>query len=568
MTVHRIAFRFGSEWRCEPFDSNRRYTLKCEDPRFRLALDSLEGLDSDWLQNDDCEDIDWNALEAPDENDKLHWIECKIAVSAEVTKRTYGIRVYSPNDTQALHLHLWPSEIFGVAEWCRMHDDVATELGFAPWQIGSGPRAFVRNDTDTTFRDARAADQFLSDLTKEITAAHALLAKPYETAEDTDSRLGPENLLVPVWADRRMLDISRWMKVATTSKIRLHARFLAAPKQAKTKPGDTPSQKVVDAMREREQLQARRKSYTEVLKQLRLRQFKVRRIGSQVRHLPRVLPQLTPAMQYDYRMRRLLTGLRTRSDERLARTATTQLSSHQPASSPDLFEAWCAVWCVEVLRSSGWTIEVPHVSDRVFEKDILQASWFARKSGLELIFDWSIRPEVAVLESPPPVDARASSLTIVELFGQWRAQNAAFRGGWAVWPKRKEPDFLVRVRAPGGPWVVGVGDPTLANPAQKSRPDKPETVRKYVGELSWIAAGGSAHRCDPLGGFAMFPGPRNLWSLEDYAARNDCWLVCPEPGVRDPQSEASRTWIGYVEYLTEVAKRLGSGATIVGEGVA
>lgn len=533
--IYRIARRFEESWRDEPFDADRRYIVRCGDPRFRLAV-SHEALKTALTELDP--ELRPRRIET--ENDLL-WVEFEFKPTD--SHLAYGARSYRFNDHQTLAIQLRPSKYFDELHWCRMHEQIKQALGFPPWALEPGEGSSVELQLDQSFGDARAPQQFITDLDREIAAAESLLRRPYHAVEDlqTDIESGPEYQLLPVWAYRRTSDVAAYLPTMITTRERLQDSKRRAPNKS----------------REEKDLHGRAKRYTGVERQLTRRQSKLRGIISRVRHLPRVVPQLTPAMQYDHRLRRLLKALRRRPDERLAEIATQQLSSHQPARAPDLFEAWCAVWCIRMLEDHGWQVERIRTSAQVFEKAVLDVTWHATKADLELYFDWSVAPTVVAVQPPVPVDQRDTLLTTVERFGQTLSAADDFEGGWIVWPERREPDFLLRMRHGSGAWVVGVGDPTLAFSGAKSKNKKPQKISSYVQQLFWLNAAGQPHRCDPLGGFAMFPGPRSAWGQrhENNAAKNDCWLVCPRPGVLDPDGAVARTWMRYIDHLTAVATR-------------
>lgn len=548
-TLVRIGYPSAEdEWDYSEFDPEQRIVLTDFRPRIRLGVLGHFRPGKGWGEHgarNTGKKNTYQRIEPPTGQPSCDWFECALPIHEIANERCYGTRSLRINLPVAeLNLYLLPARFFDEAAWLRMLDDIRSEMGYLPWVAETQHRVFVDLEPDRRFD---VPHLLVEDVRQEVAYARSLLREPGFLAREQDTDYSPESLLLPLWARRRLNDLSRLLEAEQAS-----AERLVEEVQRRAALGaDNSRVEAVSAERNRHQARS---------VELRAGILAVRGLMREVEQLPLVGPVLTPMMQFDHRLRRLLRAFRFRPEEKLAHGSTPKpFSGLQPLAAPKVFELWSVVWCIHVLRSNGWQVDRPHIEGPVdfFVADS-RARWTATKADLTAWIDWNAQPKSVEVDTCLPVDQRNPRLSAFEASLHEAIGFAQPDGCWVSWRNPLTPDILIRVQTGSSATfsAIGVLDPTLADPERGEKSKKPEKVASYLQKLAWLTPSGTLIRCLPLGGAAVVPGPRSQWAdHEESAAVVDCRLVCPIPGVLEPHTgEAEVALMKLFDYLADGAR--------------
>jgi hypothetical protein len=415
-----------------------------------------------------------------------------------------------------LRCYVWPARLFNRQQMTSMIRAIVSEVGRPiSWERSDSPvRAYATRTTGGRVEVATLLKQTVDEL-----HAVELLQKRRRPREeslqadegDVGDRDSPEERLIALWALRRLRQIVDY-RHSLERAISLHK----------------------DALWEyagnRQRIEEHEGALARALPTLQA----VARTAARVRAIAQGYAQqrgplaLAPSMQRDYRLRRLLRAFNAPTHEWLAEQVS-ELSTLPPIKAPELFELWGAVHIAKMLRALGWQGGQPTIRGTSQDWGVSAldgCTWRFMKEDEELIFDFSPRPRVIDLVAIPATHARATSTW------QWAAEQLGASANVLYALAPSTPDYALRWSR-GSRYALCIGDASLADPRHQ-KGNKVAKVCEYRREVAWRVEGGKVVTCSLGGTFVLFPGPSSHWDAAVHeAARQDCYALCPEPGVQD-----------------------------------
>lgn len=455
-------------------------------------------------------------LELGKHENGLHWYAW-IPLAKISTDRRYG-QFETTLFTPAAHhfaCYLWPERLFERAQLFRVMEDIEAELRQSVLWDSSPHAARAWVDRVESWSNA-AGPRLLDALEKvELPAARALLAQPEAGRSWSEGKMlglrrngSPERRLLTAWATRRTRQLGDW-------RDELERCCRDATQQVEVRAGNPMAQE-----RNRAQLSRH-------MQQLDHAQRVLGTLGG-LRLLhgltdPVLTFELTPSMQRDHRLRRLLAAFAPPPSERWV-DREAALSSLPPIRATDLFELWGAIQVVRALRQIGWHGPAPQILGAAPGGQIapLGCRWRLTRGDWTLVFEHA--PDVLHRGHGPSVEQRsADRLT-------WAMEGVDDDHLFSNF--RLEPDYAIRLYGPNGV-SLAIGDASLADPKHQEG-DKVGTIARYREQVGWRTPAGHLCRVHPIGLFLTLPGPAALWTdteLPQKAAEWDCRVLYARPGA-------------------------------------
>lgn len=255
---------------------------------------------------------------------------------------------------------------------------------------------------------------------------------------------------------------------------------------------------------------------------------------------------LSPRMQRDHRLRRLLRAFAPTRRERWSDVVSGEPSELPPLKAADVFEYWCAAVLANAARECGWALEgqegrsdqpdggVPVFHQSTFRKDDCR---------LTICF----QPDVA--------ETQARSVDFVDVRGQQGVEAVAARRGdvdGLVAYGKETPDFALLLVLADGRRAFAIGDAALTDPARGGPREKIERMIRYRDRIAWRASG-RTHRCQETCTFVMFPGPQSTWDGVLAPVPCDSVVLCADPAA-DPDLAVARRFAALMEHLERAAE--------------
>ncbi len=448
------------------------------------------------------------------------WALCPVAASPNTIgeERRYGhVEVeFTAPTTVSFSCVVHPRKYFSPASFRRVLDEIRAHFG---WSIEWDAATAVIRSGVVHVSGEEQDDRLVRNVEEELQGVrqwlHLLSRGTHATA------LAPETRLVAAWQIRR----SKVLR----SQIQRQEAFLA-----NAVPG------AGGRALPRARLDQTRNLYERARAALReLDGLLVRR---RLAHGPFAL---SPSMQRDHRLRRLLRAFAPTQRERWADGAGEHLSELAPLKAADVFEYWCAAALTNAAMACGWTLErregrqvqpdggVPVTHQACLRRDDAHLTiWF--------------QPEVA------PTDPR--SVDSMELRAQQGVEVAAAShgGDGLVAYGTETPDFALLLTTANGRRAFAIGDAALADPARQGGRDKIERMIRYRDRIAW-RIDGTTHRCHSLSTFVMLPGPQATWDSTLASVATDSWVFFPDPAA-DPDESLARRLLAFLENLEQVAR--------------
>lgn len=494
MTIEEVEARGvdSASRRFRPWRDGAICIIDDEEPFLRLKvaggkLSAARGTDTSVLVKDDLDVWKWHPIppKSVSTDRAFGAFELPLAVPA-VTLRAYVL----------------PRRLLDPPAVLRMAEDIRHELGLSIWSDDVSPRTW--SSASARWRPLDESD--LALVRRELHGARDLLRAPSMDLGPRWVRAAgaPEVRLVPAWAQAR----GRALQVAVTQaegdlrRMDERARRRLPPARAK----------------ERVEQWARRASFAEEARRLRV---EVLALGAQVGTAAGLT--LTPSMQRDHRLRRLLAALSPPMDEQVVMNEAA-LSHLPPMRLPRLFEVWCAVWLARTLRSAGFVGTAEPVT--AAGGAVACCRWALVGRGIRLVLEYEPDPE-RVEDTPSTTCQREQSAL------EWAAGHSA-PVGWFGLDASLSPDFGLRAEGPGGRVAFALGDATLSDPERGGKElEKIRKVDEYAKTIAWNA-GGTAVMSTARTSFVLVPGPAERWSdHERLAAIRDCHLLPVHPTAAD-----------------------------------
>jgi hypothetical protein len=428
------------------------------------------------------------------------------------TERGFGFSSFTLDYPKVtVSYYVIPSKILSPIDVLWMIRDIEKMFGsFQVWSDDNNKmRAYANSNEYNAFINHTST--LIKYVKEELLAAQALTRSPYEEMQPNNLSyvILPENNLVTSWAVKRHNEL-----VAIESKLRVNAAELRdrSPKEI---------------------LPSRLQELNTRLENNSLFRDDIGAIIAQLTRYIKDHPgfiELSPAMQRDYRLRKLLHAFAPPKKETLT-FEKSMLSTLPPILLPDLFEIWCSAVLVRWLEVLGFKLSssrpfkdetsgrlVGFIGDMLFEDIVVSLNYEVQPRRLQGIPKNSDRTETA-LEW-----AGRTQCADDELFGI---------------VNQCTPDFIIKITGPKG-FALAIGDATLADPEYITNAGTKENkLNTYRYGLGWRIAGETIG-CHARGIFLMYPGPHNQWSkLEENLSEYDCYLFSPVPSnefIAPPES--------------------------------
>lgn len=453
------------------------------------------------------------------------WLPFAGSIKQIGQRRRYGLYrtdLYQPQRV-TLQCYVWPGRFFDPRRYQTMLDEIEQEFGRAiEWE-----RSDLAVRSRVVSRHGKPSDaELLLTIRDELRAVHALertsaLADPEgEAHEELEATASPESRMVAMWAWRRLTDLVRMRRQQAAARVALDIEA-SDPNQARARRRDERATAARADERETEQLAA------QVSRIVDLRRTDISSF------------ELSPAMQRDHRLRRLVRAFAPAMREHWAATPTVQMSTSPPLKAPDVFELWSVARLVRAFTTLGWTVQRRETT-RVTATSVGESYAVELTRGdLSLVLEHNPKVHRLDLSAVPPMHVRRISLL------EWANANASAPDGLLA-AADLTPDYSLRLSsAVTGPLALALGDATLSDPehvtntddgggGNKSKADKLVTYRERIG---W-RTGGRLIRCRPACTFIVLPGPSSPW--EGTMAGVDSVLLFPDPGVADDIDMATR----------------------------
>lgn len=408
-----------------------------------------------------------------------------------------------------LECYAWPGRFCDPIRYQTMLAEIEHEFDRPiEWERSDVPvRAHVVD------RRGRPSDaELLSIIRDELRAANTLertgaLTDPAESSDlAMAAAASPELRLIAMWAWRRLADLLKMR--------RRQARLADAHRAAAADPN-----------------QARARQRGERFSMARRDEFETDQLAAQVSRIAdrrrRDLSSfdLSPAMQRDHRLRRLVRAFAPATREHWAALQTLQLSTSPPLNAPDVFELWTVARLVRAATALGWTVR-----RRVIARETVlprEAPYLVELVKDDRVLALEHNPAILRLDcgAAPPMHVRRAALL------EWASANIPAPDG-LVAVADLTPDYTLRLSsADGEPLALAIGDATLSDPkhATEIKADKLLTYRERIG---WHA-GDRLIRCPPACTFVVLPGPASRWAGVAGLFSLESMAFFPDPGEDD-----------------------------------
>ncbi len=433
-----------------------------------------------------------------------------------------------------LECYLWPASLFDRAQLVRILAEIEAELGCAVVWDAANLRSRAHAEAIRSAGGQR--DLLIQDVDQELGCAQGLVLLPYRelgvlsrshTTDVLDDL--PEHRLMSAWCRKRVADLLQHESALMATLREVEARLSSCgPKRA------------AEVRRERDDCSQR-------LSELRTVQTRVWSLFAHVRHLQSEVA-VTPAVQRDFRLRRLLQAFQSKLSERPIMDQSSY-SALPMLKAPDIFEVWGAVRMVRALRELGWTGDAPHVTGpptHGFAGSITHAVWTLSREGERLRFEFQPTSIQVNLGDAPGLHERTISRWT------WAAEQIEERDT-LLSGKERSPDYLL-IWSSGDCCAFAIGDASLANPEFSDGTKKIEKVGRYQAELRWKSGDDRLLSCQEPNAFVVFPGPRTRWTgAAEQEASKEHRLICPVP---EPDDEVARLEVArLVDGLREAGRR-------------
>lgn len=440
------------------------------------------------------------------------WIRWDLAKHLSADRRIglHELALKVPTDT-TLRCYVLPGKLVSIADVWSLIEEMEQELD-RPIAWSDDRRRTIRSWVQGDRRAERSNSELLIDeTTEELACTQALRRNPPLEPGLSRHRLTPvpELSLISHWAIRRGQALADVVQ-------RMDQEHAALEQRAREHHPKNRKREFDERRRNLEsKLNLARQLHSQVIQQVQTVE-----IGSPV--------SLGPLVQRDPRFRQLLRVFAPRTSE-IASTEPGRWSRLPPVSINRLFECWGAIWLVKQLRLLGFQ---GGVETMVGAQDIVGCRFVLKRDDLKVTLDYEPHPARLDLTDLPSLDERLTSSEEWAIGRQFSDPDRPFFGG----QDRCSPDYLLRIEGPGRA-VFAIGDACLADPSYHDKDDKLETLRAYRRSILWKSGNGLV-RCEPLGLFALYPGPTSRWqSLEPSFRKDDVWLLCPEARSTDEHAQ-------------------------------
>ncbi|HEY8206803.1 MAG TPA: hypothetical protein VIG99_04930 [Myxococcaceae bacterium] len=504
------------------FDETRLYLVTDEHPELQFLVEGLPLMGRSGEQR--FGEIEQVLGHNPSGQSWFNWTLGEV-LSKERRMGAFAYPLVAPKG-QALRCYVVPTRLLDGDDYLEMVREVEQESGKPVlWDARrTAPRTWVERQR---LGLRPQVDSLVQLLTTEVAAASSLARAPLEPIVGPGRRMvpPPEQALVARWASRRMHHIAVALE---------HVQYAARREET---------------LRNEPMPKERRKSLDEERRHLdglrdQLRRAR-RRVAAFVRpdHLGAPF-SFGPLAQRDHRLRRLLAAFDPSYREIPVSTRRHSWSRLPQTTFNDLFERWGAVWIVQQLRALGFAGGPPETSgvDRLWS-----ARWRMARGDVQITLDYEAHPQLLTFDGLPLVSERRESAI------EWAARQYMLNPDRPIFGTEQaaSPDYLLRFEGPRGR-TLAVGDATLADPKWHDPNDEHNKVNKVAGyrrTLFWWT-GAEVIPCDPLGAFALYPGPPDQWTaLESVPRGRDVWLIAPRP--RGDDVPAAARFRQFIERMLE-----------------
>lgn len=426
----------------------------------------------------------------------------------------YRMELHEPRRL-TLQCYVWPGRFFDPLRYQAMLAEIEHEFGRPiEWERSDAP---VRSRVVPTRGQPSDAELFQT-IQYELGAVHALersgaLADPAAELHETTFAISPETRLVAMWAWRRQADLVQLRR----RQARIAAAHGVVPgdaNQARAAHRRAINSTALAAVRDGERLAAQ-----------------VSRIAS-LHHHELSSFELSPAMQRDHRLRRLVRAFAPVTREHWAAISTPQMSTSPPLKAPDVFELWGVARLVCALSALGWTVVQRVCTDAAFAS--MREPHLVELSKGKLVLSLEHNPVVHKIDcsAAPPMHVRRMALV------EWANANVPGPDG-LVAAADLTPDYVLRLSSvDDGPLALAIGDATLSDPKYGSEIEdgsqgnmtKAEKMITYRERVGWRVRG-RLIRCTPACTFVILPGPTARWTDVMSTSGVDSVLLFPDPGT-------------------------------------
>lgn len=417
-----------------------------------------------------------------------------------------------------LQCYVWPKRFCDAGQYQMMLAEIEQEFGRPiEWE-----RSDVSIRSRVVVRRGMASDaELLLTIRGEVRAAHmleqssALAESAVEAYELAEAAASPEARLVAMWAWRRLADLVQ-MRRRQADVEHVHRANATDSNQKRSRRHNERTAVARADEREADRLAAQ-----------------VSRIADRRR---RDLSSfdLSPAMQRDHRLRRLVRAFAPATREHWAATPTLQMSTSPPLKAPDVFEMWSIARMVRAIIATGWTVR-RRVTSRATVAPAAEP-YLVELSKEDFVLTLEHNPTIHRIDcsSAPSMHERRVPLLA------WASANVPGPDG-LVATSDLTPDYALRLSSvAGAPLALALGDATLSDPkyvteiednseGNKTKADKLITYRERIG---W-RAGGRLIRCPPACTFIILPGPSSRWEGTANHPGVDSVLIFPDPSAAD-----------------------------------
>jgi len=246
---------------------------------------------------------------------------------------------------------------------------------------------------------------------------------------------------------------------------------------------------------------------------------------------------LTPAMQRDHRLRRLLRAFAPPQQEGQDLLQRQGRSLLPPLVMPDIFELWSVARIARALEILGWERrEQSYASSKAegASGPIERHRVTFAQHGDVLTFEYRTKPDVLSTDGAPPMHRRRTALI------DWACGDASETAG-LVASQDLTPDFALFLTQGRGPTALAIGDATLSDPKHAISDDRDKGTRAkfdkmvtYRENIRW-KVGGRVIASTAATTFVVLPGPAERWSDAGEFVANDAVTL-----FLDPHEESHR----------------------------
>lgn len=436
-----------------------------------------------------------------------------------------------------LQCYVWPGRFCDPLRYQTMLAEIEQEFGRPiEWE-----RSEVSIRSRVAPRRGRPTDaELLLTIRDELYAVHALertgaLSESAITVPELAEAASPEARLVAMWSWRRLADVVQ-MRQRQTRAAELHGAEAGDPNHAR-------------AQRRMERAAAERADEDEAARLM----TQVSRIADR-RRSDLLSFDLSPAMQRDHRLRRLVRAFAPETREHWASTPTLQMSTSPPLKAPDVFELWSVARLVRAISGLGWTV-MRREASRATVAPVAEPYRVEFSKG-DLVLTLEHNPTVHRLDCGPAPPMHARRVPLIE----WASANVPGPEG-LVAAGDLTPDYALRISSGANePLALALGDATLSDPKYVTEPEegsesnrtKADKMITYRERIGW-RAGGRLIRCLPACTFIILPGPPSRWEAMTSLVGVDSVFIFPDPGAADDLDATTRV-AGLVEAMLSTAR--------------